>query len=68
MPKMKTHKGAAKRFRITRTGKVLRMKAASGHNKQKKTKSTLREQKRMHEVMRHGERRRVRRLLPYGSP
>ena len=42
MPKMKTHKGAAKRFRITRTGKVLRMKAASGHNKQKKTKRTLR--------------------------
>ena len=54
MPKMKTHKGAAKRFRITRTGKVLRMKAASRHNKQKKTKSTLREQKRMHEVTRHG--------------
>jgi large subunit ribosomal protein L35 len=68
MPKMKTHKGAAKRFRITRTGKVLRMKAASGHNKQKKTKSTLRAQKRMHEVMRPGEQRRVRRLLPYGSP
>ncbi len=68
MPKMKTHKGAAKRFRITRTGKVLRMKGASRHNKQKKTKSTLREQKRMHEVTRRGERRRVRRLLPYGSP
>ncbi len=68
MPKMKTHKGAAKRFRITRTGKVLRMKAASRHNKQKKNKRTLREQQRMHEVMRPGERRRVRRLLPYGSP
>ncbi len=68
MPKMKTHKGAAKRFRITRTGKVLRMKGYRGHNKQKKRKSTLREQQRMHSVKRPGDQRRVRRLLPYGSP
>ena len=27
MPKMKTHRGAAKRFRVTRTGKVLHRKA-----------------------------------------
>ena len=31
MPKMKTHRGAAKRFRITRTGKVLRGKAFDNH-------------------------------------
>lgn len=68
MPKMKTHKGAAKRFRITRTGKVLRMKGHRGHNKQKKRKATLREQQRMHSVKRRGDQRRVRRLLPYGSP
>ncbi len=68
MPKMKTHKGAAKRLRITRTGKVLRMKSYRGHNKQKKRKATLRLQQRMHEVARRGDRRRARRLLPYGSP
>ncbi len=68
MPKMKTHKGAAKRFRITRTGKVLRMKGYRGHNKQKKNKRTLREQNRMHEVPNKGNQRRVKRLLPYGSP
>lgn len=67
MPKMKTHKGAAKRFRITRTGKVLRMKSHRGHNKQRKTKSTLRQQQRMHSVARKGDRKRVRKLLPYGS-
>ena len=27
MPKMKTHRGAAKRFKITGTGKILRRKA-----------------------------------------
>ena len=68
MPKMKTHKGAAKRFRITRTGKVMRMKGSRGHNKQKKHKRTLRAQSRMHEVKNIGNQKRVKRLLPYGSP
>jgi large subunit ribosomal protein L35 len=31
MPKLKTHKGTAKRVKITRTGKVLRENAASHH-------------------------------------
>ncbi len=35
MPKMKTHKGAAKRFRITRRGKVMRMKAGGSHLRRK---------------------------------
>ncbi|MCY3558880.1 MAG: 50S ribosomal protein L35 [Chloroflexi bacterium] len=68
MPKMKTHKGAAKRFRITRNGKVMRMKGYRGHNKQRKHKRTLRAQSRMHEVKRLGDQKRVKRLLPYGSP
>jgi large subunit ribosomal protein L35 len=32
MPKMKTHKGAAKRFGVTGTGKVVRVKAWRGHH------------------------------------
>lgn len=32
MPKMKTHKGAAKRFGVSGTGKVMRVKAWSGHH------------------------------------
>jgi large subunit ribosomal protein L35 len=31
MPKMKTHSGAAKRFRITGTGKVIRRRANMNH-------------------------------------
>ena len=32
MPKMKTHKGAAKRFGVTGGGKVVRVKGWSGHH------------------------------------
>ena len=31
MPKMKTHRSAAKRYKITGSGKVLRQKAGKGH-------------------------------------
>ena len=31
MPKMKTHKGAAKRFKVTGNGKVRRRKAFANH-------------------------------------
>ena len=37
MPKMKTHRGAAKRFRITRTGKVMHRKATGNHKLTKKS-------------------------------
>lgn len=42
MPKMKTHKGAAKRFRLTKRGKMMRMKAGAGHLRRKKKSSTNR--------------------------
>jgi large subunit ribosomal protein L35 len=31
MPKMKTHSGAAKRFKVTATGKVMRRRANRNH-------------------------------------
>lgn len=37
MPKMKTHKGTAKRFRITGSGKVMRGKAFKSHILEKKS-------------------------------
>ena len=37
MPKMKTHRGAAKRFKRTGTGKIKRMKAYKSHLLGKKT-------------------------------
>jgi large subunit ribosomal protein L35 len=37
MPKLKTHRGAAKRLRKTGTGKIMRRKAFAGHLLQKKS-------------------------------
>ena len=37
MPKMKTHKGTAKRFRRTANGKIMRAKAFKSHILTKKT-------------------------------
>jgi large subunit ribosomal protein L35 len=39
MPKLKTHKGVAKRFRVTATGKIVRRRAAKSHLLTKKTRS-----------------------------
>jgi large subunit ribosomal protein L35 len=37
MPKMKTHKSGAKRYKVTGTGKVMRAQAGRGHLNQKKS-------------------------------
>lgn len=39
---LKTHKGAAKRFRVTSSGKIMRAHAYSGHHFTKKSKSANR--------------------------
>lgn len=61
MPKMKTHRGAAKRFRVTRTGKVLHRKATGNHMLTKKTGSRRRRVEGMSRVT--AEARSVKRLL-----
>ncbi len=46
MPKMKTKRAAAKRFKVTGTGKLKRMKAFKSHiltKKDRKTKRNLRQ-------------------------
>lgn len=42
MPKMKTHKGTAKRIKLTSTGKLLRRRAFGNHMLSKKSKSRKR--------------------------
>lgn len=42
MPKLKTHKGTAKRFRLTKNGKVMRMRAGRTHLRRNKTRSANR--------------------------
>jgi len=62
MPKMKTHKATAKRFKVTGTGKLLRRKQRSTHLRRKKPKSVRRSFDKDHPVAKADEKR-LRRLL-----
>jgi len=62
MGKMKTHRGAAKRFKTTGTGKILRRKANRAHLLEKKTTRRTRRLGREAEVT-GGDKKRVERLL-----
>lgn len=42
MPKMKTHSGAKKRFKVTGKGKIKRFHAGTSHLKRKRTKKAKR--------------------------
>ena len=63
MPKMKTHKGAKKRFSVTGTGKVRRLKAYKSHILTKKTSKRKRHLRRPAIVGPTGDTKRMRRLL-----
>ena len=64
MPKIKTCRGAAKRFSLTKSGKVKRSKAFTSHiltSKSTKRKRNLRQST----LISKAEQRNVRRLIPY---
>ena len=64
MPKMKTNRGAAKRFKATGTGKVVRSKAYASHiltKKNTKRKRNLRKS----DIVDPTNKRGLNRLLPY---
>ncbi len=65
MPKIKTHKGAQSRFRITGSGKIMRTKGGKSHLRLKKSKRVKRLFDQMIGVSPH-DRVRIKRLLPYG--
>jgi large subunit ribosomal protein L35 len=65
MPKLKTHKGAAKRFRTTATGKVKRGHSHARHILTKKTAK----RKRFLDVdvlVSEADENRIKQMLPYG--
>lgn len=62
MPKIKTHKGTAKRLRITKTGKIKRRQAMQSHNLAKKTAAKKRKLARPADVA-PADRKRMLRLL-----
>ena len=64
MPKMKTHRGSAKRFSRTGSGKIKRHKVMKSHMLGCKTTKRKR-QLRSADVVQKADVRRVERLLPY---
>ena len=63
--KLKTHRGAAKRFKITATGKVLRMHSGKRHLLGTKKANRMRRLKKLTEVS-HADALNVKKMLPYG--
>lgn len=64
MPKLKTHRGAKKRFRFTASGKIKRMKANASHILTKKNRKRKRNLKKSTIVVKE-EFNRLKALLPY---
>ena len=65
MPKLKTHKGAAKRFRVTATGKIKRGHSHARHILTKKSNK----RKRLLDIdvlVATADQKRVEAMLPYG--
>ena len=62
MPKMKTHSGTKKRFRLTSTGKVRGRHSFTSHILEKKSPKRKRRHRRPAEVSKHDEAR-VKKLL-----
>jgi large subunit ribosomal protein L35 len=66
MPKMKTHRGAAKRLKSTGTGRLKRNKANKSHILTKKTTKRKRGLRKADLVAKSDEGR-LKRMLPYGA-
>lgn len=65
MPKLKTHKGAKRRFHITGSGKITRPKGNKSHLRRRKSHRAKALMSEMI-VVHPSARKRLRRLLPYG--
>ena len=65
MPKIKSHKGAQRRFHITGSGKLMRVKIGKSHLRRRKAKRF----KRLYDETiptSPVDRKRIKRLIPYG--
>jgi large subunit ribosomal protein L35 len=64
MPKMKTHRGAAKRFKKTGTGKIVRMHGFTSHILEKKSPKRKRNLRKS-VVMNQSDVKRIKNMLAY---
>jgi large subunit ribosomal protein L35 len=67
VPKMKTHKATAKRFKVTKKRKLRRLKQRRSHLRRKKSKRVLRSMDKYQPVS-NVDSKRVRRLLGLRQP
>jgi len=67
VPKIKTHKVTAKRFKLTGSGKLVRTKGEKTHLRRNRSKRAKRMLAEMLVVETAGEVKRVKRLVPYIS-
>ena len=67
MPKIKTHKSTAKRFKYTGTGKLMRTKIGKSHLRRRKSKRVKVLFDSMLEVEDSGTKKRVKKLIPYAK-
>lgn len=65
MPKMKTHKGAARRFKVTGSGVIMRTKGMKSHFRRRKSSRVKQQFDRML-PLHPSQVPRVKRLIPYG--
>jgi large subunit ribosomal protein L35 len=65
VPKIKTHKTTAKRFRLTGTGKIMRPKGHQSHLRRKRAKRAKLLYGRSIEVTNRGDQVHIERLVPY---
>jgi large subunit ribosomal protein L35 len=65
MPKIKTHRGTKKRFRVTSTGKVMHRKSHRSHLLEKKSSKRKRTFAHQHEVTSSATVKNIRRMAPY---
>ena len=66
MPKMKTHRGAAKRVKKTGTGKLKRLRANKSHILTKKTRKRKR-RLRQADMVAKSDAKKLDKILPYGA-
>ena len=65
--KLKTYKAASKRFRVTKNGKIVRMKGGKSHLRRKKSKRVKFKLRQNLEVTSASAKRKIKRLAPYMS-
>ena len=64
MPKIKTHRGAAKRFRVSKNGKIKRAKAFKSHILTKKTSKRKRHLRKAAYISK-ADQKRIKQVIPY---